>query len=111
MIKISSLNYDASMISSYNQVSLVPRPHPSAREKGLVNNDTILGPLRHSGYVTTMLIANQLAGLWFTYDHMLNMADQVSCVFAEKITHRRIEFYLGNNWQKYTHSRVLLQVY
>ena len=92
-------------------VSLVPRPHPSAREKGLVKNDTILGPLRHSGYVTTMLIANQLAGLWFTYDHMLDMADQVPCVFAEKMPHRRIEFYLAKNWQKYTHSRVLLQVY
>ena len=50
-----------------------------------MKNDKILGPLRHSGYVTTMLIANQLAGLWFTYDHMLDLADQVSCVFAEKI--------------------------
>ena len=66
--------------------SLVPRPHPSAREKGLVKNDTILGPLRHSGYVTTMLIANQLAGLWFTYDHILDMADQLPCVFSRKNT-------------------------
>ena len=89
--------------------SLVPRPHPSARKKGLVKNDTILGPLRHSGYITTMLIANQLAGLSFTYDHMLDMADQVPCVFAEKIPHRRIEFYLANNWQKYTHSRVTVR--
>ena len=81
----------------------MPRPHSSAREKGLVKkgkNDTILWPLRHFGYVTTMLIANQLAGLWFTYDHMLDMADQVPCVFAEKIPHRRIEFYLANSWQK-----------
>ena len=62
----------------------MPRPHPSAREKGLVKNDTILGPLRHSDYVTTMLIANQLAGLWFTYDHMLDMADQVPSVFRRK---------------------------
>ena len=64
--------------------SLVPRPHPSAREKGLVKNDTILGPLRHSGYVTTMLIAIQLAGLWFTYDHMLDMADQVFVSLQKK---------------------------
>ena len=63
-----------------------PTPRPSAREKGLVKNDTILGPLRHSGYVTTMLIANQLAGLWFTYDHMLDMADQVPCIFCRKNT-------------------------
>ena len=62
----------------------MPRPHPSARVKGLVKNDTILRPLRHSGYVTTMLIANQQAGLWFTYDHMLDMADQVPCVFCRK---------------------------
>ena len=66
--------------------SLVPRPLPSAREKGLVKNDTILGPLRHSGYVTTMPIANQLAGLSFTYDHMLDMEDQVPCVFCRKNT-------------------------
>ena len=70
----------------------MPRPHPSARDKGLVKNDTILGPLRHSGYVTTMLIANQLAGLSFTCDHMLDMDDQVPCVLQKKIPHRRIEF-------------------
>ena len=64
----------------------MPRPHPSVREKGLVKNDTILGPLRHSGYVTTMFIANQLASLSFTYDHMLDMADQVPCVFCRKNT-------------------------
>ena len=46
--------------------SLVPRSHSSAREKGLVKNDTIPGPLRQSGYVITTLIANQLAGLRFT---------------------------------------------
>ena len=64
----------------------MPRPHPSAREKVLVKNDTILGPLRHSGYVTTTLIANQLAGLWFIYDHMLDMADQVYtlCLLQKK---------------------------
>ena len=90
----------------------MPRPHPSAREKGLVKNDTILGPLRHSGYVTTMLIANQLAGLWFTYDHMLDtcMADQVPCVVCRKNTAPKDRsFYFANNWHKYTHSRVLLQ--
>ena len=74
----------------------MPRPHPSAREKGLVKNDTILGPLRHSGYVTTMLYGNQLAGLGFTYDHMLDtcMADQqVPFVVCRKIPHRRIEVF------------------
>ena len=76
-----------------------------------MKNDTILGPLHHSGYVTTKFIANQLAGLWFTYDHMLDMADQVPCVFCRKNTAPKDRVYLANNWQKYTHSRVLLQVY
>ena len=68
-------------VSSIAEISLVPRPLPSAREKGLVKNDTILGPLRHSGYVTTMLIAISwpASGL-HNYDHMLDMADQVPCV-------------------------------
>ena len=88
--------------------SLVSRPHPSAREKGLVKNDTILGPLRHSGYVTTMLIANQLGGLWFTYDHMLDMADQVPCVFCRKNTAPKDQVLFGQSPAKvhaFTHVR------
>ena len=94
--------------------SLMPRPHPSAREKDLVKNDTILGPLRHFGNVTTMLIANQLANrpavsglhmttcwIWLTkYLHL-----------QKKYRTKGASFILANNWQKYTHSHVFLQVY
>ena len=95
--------------------SLVPRPHPSAREKGLVKNNTILGPLRHSGYVTTMLMAISwpASGLHMTTCWIHVWLTKYLVSFAEKIPHRRIEvfFFFANNAQKYTHSRVLLQVY
>ena len=74
-----------------------------------MKNDKILGPLRHSGYVTTMLIANLLAGLWFTYDHMLDMADQVPCVFCRKKYRTEGSSFIWPITGKNT--RVLLQVY
>ena len=90
------MNYlETHKIYRYYHPSLVPRPHPSVRKKGLVKNDTILGPLRHSSYVTTVLIANQLAILGFTYDHMLDMADQVLCVIYRQMPYRTSEFYFG----------------
>ena len=57
--------------------SLVPIPHPSssAREKGLVINDTILGPLRHFGYAYCKSAGQLASCLGFTYDHMLDMAE------------------------------------
>ena len=91
----------------------MPRPHPSAREKGLVKNDTILGPLRHSGYVTTMLMAISWPALGLHIcDHMLDtgMADQVPLQKKYPTEGSRF-FFFANNWQKYTHSRVLLQLY
>ena len=86
-------------------------PVPSAREKGLVKNDTILGPLRHSGYVTTMPIAISWPASRLHMTTCWIWLTKYRLSFAEKVPYRKIEFYLANNWQKYTHSRFLLQVY
>ena len=53
----------------------------------------ILGPLHHSGYVTSMRIANQLAFLY-----MLDMADKGPCVFCrKKIRPEGSNFITGKN--------------
>ena len=60
-----------------------------------MKNDTILGPLRHSGYVTTMLMAISwpASGLHMTTCWIHVWLTKYLVSFAEKIPHRRIEVF------------------
>ena len=64
----------------------------------LGENDTILGPLRHSGYVTTRLCLLQISwpasGLHMTTCWIHVWLTKYLVSFAKKIPHQRIEVFI-----------------